>query len=63
MFYFELRNAVSVPGVLSTHSNGNNIKKVFWKINFYKLYRSGIVSRTILFFQGFLNLAHYKVSL
>ena len=30
MFYFELRNFISIPCVVSTHSNGNNVKKVFW---------------------------------
>ena len=39
MFYFELRNVVSTPCVISTHSNGNNVKKVFLRmafINFVK---------------------------
>ena len=34
MFYFELRNVISISYVLSTYSNGNNIKKVFWRMTF-----------------------------
>ena len=34
MFYFELRNVISIPHVLSTQSNENNVKKVFWRITF-----------------------------
>ena len=29
MFYFELRNVISIPCFISTHGNGNNVKKVF----------------------------------
>ena len=31
MFYFELRNVVSISYILSIHGNGN-VKKVFWRI-------------------------------
>ena len=34
MFYFELRNAVSILCVVSTHSNRNNVKKLFLTTNF-----------------------------
>ena len=34
IFYFELRNVDCIPCVISTHSNGNNIKKVFWRMPF-----------------------------
>ena len=34
MFYFELRNVISIPYVISTQNNGNNVKKVFWKMTF-----------------------------
>ena len=34
MFYFELRIVISIPCVISTHSNGNNVKKVFWRMAF-----------------------------
>ena len=34
MFYFELRNVISIPCVISTQNNGNNVKKVFWKMTF-----------------------------
>ena len=34
MIYFELRNVVSILCVISTHSNGNNFKKVFWRMSF-----------------------------
>ena len=35
-FYYELRNIVSIPCVISTYSNGNNVKKVFWRMTFIK---------------------------
>ena len=34
MFYFELRNVVSFPCVISTHSNGDNVEKAFLRITF-----------------------------
>ena len=34
MFYFELKNVTSIPCVISNHNNGNNIKKIFWRMNF-----------------------------
>ena len=34
MFYFELRNVISIPCVIFTHGNGNNVKKVLWRITF-----------------------------
>ena len=34
LFYFELRNFISIPYVASTHSNGNNVKKVFRRMTF-----------------------------
>ena len=34
MFYFELRNVISIPCVLSTQKNGNNGKMVFWRMTF-----------------------------
>ena len=34
MFYFELRNVASIPRVTCTHNNGNNFKKIFWKMAF-----------------------------
>ena len=38
MFYFELRNFISIPCVISTHSNGNNVKEVsILENNFYNL--------------------------
>ena len=42
---------------------GLTLNIVFLENYGYKLYRSGIVSCTIFFFQGFPNLVHYKVSL
>ena len=32
MFYFKMSNVVSIPCVISTHSNGNNVKKAFWRM-------------------------------
>ena len=34
MFYFELRNVIGIPCFISTHGNGNNVKKVFWRMTF-----------------------------
>ena len=34
MFYFELRNVISIPSILSIHGNGNNVKKVFRRMIF-----------------------------
>ena len=34
MLYFELRNVISIPCVISIENNGNNVKKVFWKMTF-----------------------------
>ena len=34
MFYFELRNVISISCVMSTHGNGNNVKKLFWRTTF-----------------------------
>ena len=35
MFYFELRNVISIPCVIFTHGNGNNVKKGTLENNFY----------------------------
>ena len=32
MFYFELRNVISISCVISTHGNRYNVKKVFWRM-------------------------------
>ena len=34
MFYFKLRNVTGISCVISSHSNGNNVKKVFRRITF-----------------------------
>ena len=34
MFYFKLRNVIGISCVISTHSNGNNVKKVFRRMTF-----------------------------
>ena len=34
MFYFKLRNVITITCVISTHSNGNNVKKVFLRMTF-----------------------------
>ena len=34
MFYFKLRNVIGISWVISTHSNKNNVKKVFWRMTF-----------------------------
>ena len=34
LFYFELRDVSSIPCVISNHGNGNNVKKIFWRMTF-----------------------------
>ena len=34
MFYFKLRNVIGISFVISTHSSGNNVKKVFRRMTF-----------------------------
>ena len=34
MFYFELRNVIGISCVMSTHGNGNNVKKIFQRMTF-----------------------------
>ena len=33
MFYFKMRNVFGIC-VISTHSDSNNVKKVFWRMTF-----------------------------
>ena len=33
-FYFELRNVISIPCIIFIQGNGNNVKKVFWRMTF-----------------------------
>ena len=33
-FFKKLRNAISISCVISTHGNGNNVEKVFWRMTF-----------------------------
>ena len=34
MFYFELRHVTGIPWFISTHGNGNNVRKVLWRMTF-----------------------------
>ena len=34
LFYFELKNFISIPCVIFTHGNENNVKKVLWRMTF-----------------------------
>ena len=34
MFYFRLRNVISICCVISTHGNENNVKKIFRRMTF-----------------------------
>ena len=34
MFYFKLRNVIGISCAISTHGNGNNVKKVLQRMTF-----------------------------
>ena len=53
MFYFELRNVVSIHCVISTHSNWNNGKKVFWKMTFINFIEGAQFPIPSSFFKSF----------
>ena len=53
MFYFELWNVISISCVISTHVNGNNVKKVFWRKTFIKFIEAAEFPVPTSFFKGF----------
>ena len=53
MFYFELKNIVSIFCVICTQGNKNNVKKVFWSLTFIKFIEVAKFPVPSSFFKGF----------